>query len=118
MKQELEGKGEYITLNFGNRGIWHTEYINDRRIIQYVAMLHGYDITLLNAEDIWESYSDKVSASWLMWNMKDLDGIWDCIKDYFINLYAKELKDDEYYDYKYDYSQEEYQIDFVITRKE
>jgi len=64
--------------------IW-VEHINICRIIQYISMLHGFDIALRDAEEVWEHYSESLSAGWMVETYGDLDNMWQLIKNQFIS---------------------------------
>ena len=63
--------------------VW-VEHINICRIIQYVALIHGFDITLRESEEIWQNYSDSMSAGWILESYDDLYHMWILIKNQFI----------------------------------
>ena len=64
-------------------GQYSTDYLDTLRGIQYVALTKGYDITLLDADNIWEDISANSNASWLDCPLDDLEKVWDEIKMYF-----------------------------------
>jgi hypothetical protein len=60
------------------------------RIVQYVALLHGFDINLEEALELWEHHSDDNAYSFMPGNMTDFESVWDCIKSYILKDYEDE----------------------------
>ena len=59
------------------------DYINF--IEKYYIRVHGYDITLRDAENLWSKYSDDLYAGWLINDWEDFDTRWKRIKYLFKN---------------------------------
>ena len=65
---------------FNQRIPYHVE---DCLNIQRTAFEHGFDISLADAQELWEDFSENYSAGWLIWNFKDT---WEQIKIYFMEI--------------------------------
>lgn len=56
-------------------------YVNDCKRIQELAISYGYEISLKEAEDLWEEYSGSQCASWLI--PYDPKEVKKAIEDYY-----------------------------------
>ena len=56
-------------------------YLEDCQILQGVAQDNGQDITLTEAAQIWEEYSESFEASWMGVPTNE-DLVWDIISGY------------------------------------
>ena len=69
--------------NSDKRVVW-VEHVNVCRIIQYIALLHGFDINLSEAEEVWQEYSSSLDAGWILESYHDLEHMWSLIKNQFV----------------------------------
>lgn len=59
------------------------EYVEDTKRIVNVVMNHGIWINPLEAEQMWEEYSDTLAATWMTLPEDDSE-LWDILKEFFI----------------------------------
>jgi hypothetical protein len=55
--------------------IYHPQYRDDIARIVQVALKHGYSLTMRQAEDVWEKYSESMFAGWMVLPDDD-DKLW------------------------------------------
>lgn len=60
------------------------------KILQHICFLHGYDITLREAENLWSKYSSDFCAGWLINDWKDFDTTWKRIRYLFKEVVTEE----------------------------
>ena len=71
-------------LDYSRFEICEIRHPKDCKRIQRVAKEHGEKINLIEAQLIWEDYSDFCCAGWLTLSESSDDEIWFAIEDYFI----------------------------------
>lgn len=75
-------KRELVHWQTRNGDGYELDFIDDLRVIQFVAFQNGFDISLIEAQKIWEEFSESVCASWMTLST-DLSEVWASIKEYF-----------------------------------
>ena len=57
------------------------EYKDDSRRIKDILSLNGYNVTIIEAEQLWLTYSESMAASWMMLPEKD-EEVLECVNLY------------------------------------
>ena len=52
-------------------------YVTDCQRLQRIALAHGFELSLLQCQDVWNQYSESWSASWLILRRDSDDEIWE-----------------------------------------
>lgn len=91
--------------------------LNDIRVVQYVAYLKGFDITLKEAAKVWEEYSGTVFASFLdaalpfdNGSEKGINRIWSGISQYFPEVDVEDVECIRTYE-----NNSDSKIEFIVT---
>lgn len=84
------------------------------RIIQHIAFIKGYDITVKQGIEIWEAYSEWMMGSFVIFDFENFDKVWSVIEPYFV-----EIEDKDYYDEirKYQEDDNDYYIKFAMSQR-
>lgn len=61
------------------------EFISDCKYFQRILQEKGYDPTLSEIQELWQEYSESLSASWLSIEEYSEKEIWKSIKEYIRN---------------------------------
>lgn len=105
--------GEDKRINWDDTEFYLLEQL---RIVQHVARTKGFDITLSEASEVWEEYSDTVCASFIdvlgCYIGGGVEGIWECIAAYFPDVDDKTVSLIEEYEKSSDTV-----VSFSATRK-
>ncbi len=69
------------------------KYLDQLLAIQRCAFEHGFDITLKEAKNIWEDYSEFMFGGFVSFDTNDMDGMWRCISASFPETDENDVKD-------------------------
>lgn len=100
----------------------HSYLMDSIRIIQYVCLVHGYDVTLSQAREVWEEYSSEECdcgfvciPTYICGLDVDMESTWDAIKNYFIE--HDDYVDDKMLNYVINSSDQSWIVEFCIKNR-